>query len=50
MFNFCDFIQVYVFTINHHLKLNWNQTNFEILGIKFSYNLDTMIEINYKEK
>ena len=37
-------------TFNHRLKLNWNQTNFEILGIKFSCNLDTMIEINYKEK
>ena len=37
-------------TFNHRLKLNWNQTNFELLGIKFSCNLDTMIEINYKEK
>ena len=37
-------------TFNHRLKLNWNQTNFEILGIKFSCNRDTMIEINYKEK
>ena len=23
MLNFCDFIQVYVFTTNHHLKVNW---------------------------
>ena len=37
-------------TFNHRLKLNWNQTDFEILGIKFSCNLDTMTEINYKEK
>ena len=37
-------------TFNHRLKLNWNQTNFDILGIKFSCNLDTMVKINYKDK
>ena len=37
-------------TFNHRLKLNWNQTDFEILGIKFSCNLDTITKINYKEK
>ena len=36
-------------TFNHRLKLNWNQTNFDILGIKFSCNLDTMVKINYKD-
>ena len=37
-------------TFNHRLRLNWNQTNFDILGIKFSCNLDTMVKINYKDK
>ena len=37
-------------TLNHRLKLNWNQTNFDILGIKFSCNIDTMVKINYKDK
>ena len=37
-------------TFNHRLKLNWNQTNFDILGIKFSCNLDTMVKINYKDR
>ena len=27
MLNFCNFIQVYVFTTNHHLKLNSNNEN-----------------------
>ena len=35
-------------TFNHRLKLNWNQTDIEILGIKFSCNLDTITKINYK--
>ena len=26
MLNFCDFIQVYVFTINHHLKISFKIT------------------------
>ena len=37
-------------TFNHRFKLNWNQNNFDILGIKFSCNLQTMIELNYKDK
>ena len=37
-------------TFNHRLRLNWNQTNFDILGIKFSCNLDTMVKINYIDK
>ena len=37
-------------TFNHRLKLNWNQTNFDILGIKFSCNIDTMVKIKYKDK
>ena len=28
MLYFCDFIQVYVFTTNHHLKQSETQTNF----------------------
>ena len=38
MLNFCDFIQVYVFTTNHHLKLRSLILN---LGFccSFSYNL-----------
>ena len=37
-------------TFNHMLKLNCTQTNFDILGIKFSCNLDTMVKINFKDK
>ena len=37
-------------TFNHRLKLNWTQTNFGILGIKFSCNLDTMVKINLRIK
>ena len=37
-------------TFYHRFKLNWNQNNFDILGIKFSCNLQTMIELNYKDK
>ena len=37
-------------TFNHRLKLDWNQTDFTILGIKFSCNLNTMIDINYTIK
>ena len=37
-------------TFNHRLKLNWTQTNFDILGTKFSCNLDTMVKINFKDK
>jgi hypothetical protein len=36
----------------HHSrwKMNWNNTNFEMLGIKFSVNLWEMTEINYTPK
>ena len=37
-------------TFNHRLKLDWTQNDFDILGIKFSCNLDTILEINYNEK
>ena len=37
-------------TFNHRLKLDWNQNDFTILGIKFSCNLDTIIDINYNTK
>ena len=37
-------------TFNHRLKLDWTQNDFDILGIKFSCNLDTIHEINYNEK
>ena len=38
--------------IFHHSrwKLNWSNTNFEMLGIKFSVNLREMIDINYDNK
>lgn len=36
----------------HHSrwKLDWNNTNFDLLGIKFSVNLDDMINLNYNVK
>ena len=37
-------------TFNHRLKLDWSQTDFTILGIKFSCNLDTIVDINYNVK
>ena len=37
-------------SFNHRLKLDWTQNDFDILGIKFSCNLDTILEINYNEK
>ena len=37
-------------TFNHRLKLDWSQEDFTILGIKFSCNLDTIIDLNFKEK
>lgn len=37
-------------TFNHRLKLDWTQNDFDILGIKFSCNLDTILELNYNEK
>ena len=37
-------------TFNHRLKLDWTQNDFDILGIRFSCNLDTILEINYNEK
>ena len=33
MLNFCDFIQVYVFTTNHHLKMNL------LVSVMVSYSL-----------
>lgn len=37
-------------TFNHRYKLDWKQTDFIILGINFSCNLESMIEINFREK
>ena len=37
-------------TFNHRFKLNWNQNNFDILEIKFSCNLQIIIELKYKDK
>ena len=37
-------------TFNHRLKLAWSQTNFTILSIKFSCNLDTIVGLNYNVK
>ena len=37
-------------TFNHRLKLDLNQTDFTILDIKFSCNLDTVVDINYTTK
>ena len=37
-------------TFNHKLKRDWTQNDFDILGIRFSCNLDTILEINYNEK
>ena len=35
---------------NHRLNLDWSQEDNTILGIKFSCNLDTIIDLNFKEK
>ena len=37
-------------TFIHRLKLDWSQTDFTILGIKFSCNLDTLVDLNYNVK
>ena len=37
-------------TFNHRLKLDWSQSDFTILGIKFSCNLDKINELNYNDK
>ena len=37
-------------TFNHRLKIDWSQTDFTILGTKFSCNLDTIVDINYNVK
>lgn len=37
-------------TFNHRYKLDWKQTDFTILGIKFSCNLDKMIKLNFEDK
>lgn len=36
----------------HHTrwKLDWNNTAFDLLGIKFSINLEEMSELNYSPK
>ena len=37
-------------TFNHRLKLDWTQNDFTILGIKFSCDLNTIVDINYNTK
>lgn len=38
-------------TLHHsRLKLDWNNTNFDLLWIKFLVNLDDMINLNYNAK
>ena len=37
-------------TFNHRLKLDWSHTDFTILGIKFSCNLDTIVNLNNNVK
>ena len=37
-------------TFNHRFKVEWNQKEFTVFGIRFSCNLNNMIELNYKEK
>ena len=37
-------------TFNHRLKLDWSQSDFIVLGIKFSCNLDRIVDLNYNEK
>lgn len=38
--------------VYHHTrwKFNWEETTFDLLGIKFSVNLDEMIDLNYTNK
>ena len=40
--NFCDFIQVFVFTRNHHLKVPYFQraSHFKNLADKNTFNID----------
>ena len=35
---------------HHRIKLDWTQENFTLLGIKFTLNLDDMVDINYNDK
>lgn len=37
-------------TFNHRYKFDWQQNNFTILGVKFSCNLENMLDLNFKEK
>ena len=37
-------------TFNHRLKLDWNQTDSTILGIKFSFNFNTIVDKNNSTK
>lgn len=40
-----------IFTLSHtRWKLDWNNTTSDLLGIKFSINLDDMSELNYTPK
>ena len=35
---------------HHRIKLDWTQENFTLLGIKFTLNLNDIVNINYKDK
>ena len=43
MLNFCDFIQVFVFTRNHHLKSS-------IFCLRLTYRLNTIVDLRYVKK
>ena len=48
MLNFCDFIQVYVFTRNHHLKetLTWVVVSFEQPDPGLCYSKQAVLLVN----
>ena len=35
---------------HQRIKLDWTQENFTLLGIKFTLNLNDIVDINYKDK
>ena len=43
MLNFCDFIQVFVFTRNHHLKVPENSRYILLVILSHTLNLDCLI-------
>ena len=45
MLNFCDFIQVFVFTTNHHLNVTFYVHTFDAYDMRESF--QAMIQISY---